>query len=365
MRFLDDVIDANRYPLAEIERATRATRKIGLGIMGWADALVALDIAYDSDAALELAGRLAAFLEDESLAASRRARRAARAISRRGRARAGSTSGQRPLRNATTTTIAPTGTISIIAGCASGIEPLYALAYRRNVLDGAELVEIDPGVPARSPRERGVRLARAVRRGRRARRRARDRRRPADVQRRFPTAHEIDVDTHVRMQAAFQRHVHAAGQQDDQPPARRHRARRQSCVPARLRARVARESPSIGTAAARARCSSPVRARAVAERAPGCPECGNVLVMQARCRLCRHCGWSVCSSERSIARSHQQARSQQYDERDLRVLATSSSEIRPSCVRDRRPDAGRRNERNPASARRCWGFFRLCERIRI
>src|SRR5213076_2198972 len=71
VRFLDDVIDANRYPLLEIERATKATRKIGLGIMGWADALAALDIAYDSDAALQLGERVAAFLEDQSLAASR------------------------------------------------------------------------------------------------------------------------------------------------------------------------------------------------------------------------------------------------------------------------------------------------------
>src|SRR5262249_23591359 len=127
----------------EIQRATLATRKIGLGIMGWADALAALGLAYDSDAALALADRVAAFLERESLAAS------AALAERRGAfptwpGSRWERAGHRPLRNPTTTTIAPTGTISIIAGCASGIEPFYALAYRRNVLDGAELTEINP-----------------------------------------------------------------------------------------------------------------------------------------------------------------------------------------------------------------------------
>jgi len=114
-----------------------------LGIMGWADALAALGIAYDSEEALALADRVATFLEDESLAAS------SALAERRGpfpawKGSRWESAGHRPLRNATTTTIAPTGTISIIAGCASGIEPLYALAYRRNVLDGAELVEVNP-----------------------------------------------------------------------------------------------------------------------------------------------------------------------------------------------------------------------------
>ena len=208
VRFLDDVIEANRYPLPEIERATKATRKIGLGVMGWADALVELGLAYDSPEARALGERLAAFVERESLAAS------TALAERRGAFPAWTGSrwhdaGRRPLRNATTTTVAPTGTISIIAGCASGIEPLYALAYRRNVLDGAELTELNPRF--RRAVERGgfgspaLFAAVAEHGGVRGRPDV-----PAELGRLFPTAHEIDVAAHVGMQAAFQRHVHAA-----------------------------------------------------------------------------------------------------------------------------------------------------------
>ncbi|HEY1816282.1 MAG TPA: ribonucleotide reductase N-terminal alpha domain-containing protein [Kofleriaceae bacterium] len=292
VRFLDDVIDANRYPLVEIERATRDTRKIGLGIMGWADALVALDIAYDSDAALELASKLARFLEDESLRASEglaavRGPFPAWTGSRWERA------GHRPLRNATTTTIAPTGTISIIAGCASGIEPLYALAYRRNVLDGAQLDEINPAFRAIAAargiasdelfaavaEHGGVRGIAGV---------------PADIERRFPTAHDVSVEMHVRMQAAFQRYVHAAVSKTINL--------RREATPAEVKAayQLAYELGCKGITVYRdgsregqVLVTGP-RATS-ASTAPGCPECGNVLVMQARCQLCRHCGWSVCS----------------------------------------------------------------------
>jgi ribonucleoside-diphosphate reductase alpha chain len=291
VRFLDDVIDANRYPLPEIERATKATRKIGLGIMGWADALVALDIAYDSDAAVALGERLACFLETESLLAS------AELAGRRGPFPAweGSrwdTAGHRPLRNATTTTIAPTGTISIIAGCASGIEPLYALAYRRNVLDGAELTEVNPMFQraavaggfaspemfASVAEHGGVRGNAAV---------------PADVQRRFPTAHDVDIAMHVRMQAAFQRHVHAAVsktinlRRDATPTdvkAAYQLAYEVGCKGITVYRDGSREGQVLVTGAR----------SAVVNSAPSCPECGSVLVVQAQCRLCRHCGWSVC-----------------------------------------------------------------------
>ncbi|HEY4055360.1 MAG TPA: ribonucleotide reductase N-terminal alpha domain-containing protein [Kofleriaceae bacterium] len=307
VRFLDDVIDANRYPLPEIERATKATRKIGLGIMGWADALAALEVAYDAPPALELAERIAKFLEDESLAASREL------AERRGSFPAWSgsrwerdgfplegvhaghdrkTEDRRPLRNATTTTIAPTGTISIIAGCSSGIEPFYALAFTRNVLDGAHLTEVNPAfrdVAAQRAFGNDELFAEvAAHGGVRGNERV-----PVEVQRVFPTAHEIDIGTHVRMQAAFQRYVHAAVSKTINLP--------RSATPADVKAAYqlayesgckgitvyrdgSREGQVLVTGARRARTDSSAH----------CPECGSVLVVQSSCRLCRHCGWSVC-----------------------------------------------------------------------
>jgi ribonucleoside-diphosphate reductase alpha chain len=291
VRFLDDVIEANRYPLLEIERATRATRKIGLGVMGWADALSTLGLAYDSDAALALADRLATFLERESLAAS------AALAERRGSFPAWQGSrwqraGHAGLRNATTTTIAPTGTISIIAGCSSGIEPLYALAYRRNVLDGAELTEINPGFQ-RVARARGfgseALFAQVAEHGGvRGRQDV-----PVDVQRAFPTAHEVSVASHVGMQAAFQRHVHAAvsktinlarGATPADVKAAYQLAYELGCKGITVYRDGSREGQVLVTGA---------RAELVAT-APACPECGGSLIVQSGCRLCRQCGWSAC-----------------------------------------------------------------------
>ncbi|MEJ7599717.1 MAG: hypothetical protein WKG01_17555, partial [Kofleriaceae bacterium] len=291
VRFLDNVIDANRYPLPEIERATKATRKIGLGIMGWADALAALGIAYDAEAALVLGDRLASFLEDESLAASRAL------AERRGtfpswKGSRWEDAGERPLRNATTTTIAPTGTISIIAGSSSGIEPLYALAYRRNVLDGAELTEINPAF-RRLAIERGFAsdalfAGVAEHGGVRGRTDV-----PEEVQRAFPTAHEIDVATHVKMQAVFQRRVHAAVSKTInlhrsatpvEVKAAYQLAYELGCKGITVYRDTSREGQVLVTGA---------RAAIIAA-SPVCPECQSTLVVQSACRLCRHCGWSVC-----------------------------------------------------------------------
>ena len=291
VRFLDDVIDANRYPLPEIEKATKATRKIGLGIMGWADALAAMGRPYDSEEAIALADRLASFLEDESLAASRAL------AEKRGPFPTWTGSrweeaGQRPLRNATTTTIAPTGTISIIAGSSSGIEPLYALAYRRNVLDGAELTEVNPAFKALAE-ERGFANAAlfegiAEHGGVRGRTDV-----PDDVQKAFPTAHEIEVAVHVRMQAVFQRRVHAAVSKTINLP--------KTATPADVKAayQLAYELGCKGITVYRdssreGQVLVTGARQAIIAASPTCPECGSMLIVQSACRLCRHCGWSVC-----------------------------------------------------------------------
>jgi ribonucleoside-diphosphate reductase alpha chain len=209
VRFLDDVIDANVYPLEQIERITHTNRKIGLGVMGWADLLIALGIPYDSQRALDLAGRVMDFVLREGRAASRQLARergpfGAWPGSRPERA------GEDPLRNATVTTVAPTGTIALLAGCSSGIEPLYAVAYVRRALDGQARLEIFHPMLERLARARGfwsetVRqhvLATGSLAGAPGV--------PEDVKALFKTAHEIAPEWHVRMQAAFQAHCENA-----------------------------------------------------------------------------------------------------------------------------------------------------------
>ncbi len=220
VRFLDDVIDVNPFPLPEITAQVRRTRRIGLGVMGWADLLTLLGIPYDSEAALELADRLMGFIRrtghDES----------ARLALERGPFAEFSQSIYRegpPLRNGTVTTIAPTGTISIIAGCSSGIEPLFALAYR-HIVEERHLTFMNPvfeaaltthglatpGLLARVAAQGTLKDIPEI---------------PEDLRRVFVTAHEIRPSWHIRMQAAFQKHTdngvsktinlpHSASEQD-------------------------------------------------------------------------------------------------------------------------------------------------------
>jgi ribonucleoside-diphosphate reductase alpha chain len=291
VRFLDDVIEANHYPLPEIERATKATRKIGLGVMGWADMLIELGIPYDSEAALELAGQLAEVLEQESLDAS------AELGEERGTFPGWDDSrwqraGHRPLRNATTTTVAPTGTISIIAGCSSGIEPLYALAYERHVLDGEVLPEVNPAF-RRTAEAHGVwsedLAARLAAHGS-----ADVPGLPDDVKAIFATAHDVSIEGHVKMQAAFQRHVHAAVSKTI------NLRRDASAADVRRAYQLAYDLGCKGITVYRdgSREGQVLRFGAIAEAAVAasmCPECGAPLLVHDRCRMCRSCGWSVCS----------------------------------------------------------------------
>ncbi len=205
VRFLDNVIEVNRYPLERIAVETRSNRKIGLGVMGFADLLIRLGIPYDSPKAEKTAEAVMGFIDAESKRESRHLAGIRGAFP----SFEGSTYDQRgepPLRNATTTTIAPTGTISIIAGCSSGIEPLFALAYERNVLGGKKLAEFHPLFCERCERDgimddelRKVVLTHGTV--------GQQDNVPDSLKKVFRTAREIPVDWHIRIQAAFQRHT--------------------------------------------------------------------------------------------------------------------------------------------------------------
>lgn len=208
VRFLDNVIDVNRFPLAEIEEATKKTRKIGLGVMGFADMLIQLGIPYDSEEALGKAKELMEFIHKNATEASMELAK--------GRGEFPSFQGSiydcpdgLRVRNATRTTIAPTGTLSIIAGCSSGIEPLFALSYTRNILDGNQLVEVNPYFEkvARSEGFYSQDLMQRLASGTRLRDIEGI---PDAIKRLFVTAHEISPQWHVEMQAAFQKSTNNA-----------------------------------------------------------------------------------------------------------------------------------------------------------
>ncbi len=205
VRFLDDVIEVNQYPLKEIDELARGNRKIGLGVMGWADMLIKMDVSYDSGEAVALGEKVMGYIDAEAKAASRKL-----AVERGAfpnfEGSVYDTTESGPIPNATVTTIAPTGTLSIIANSSSGVEPLFAVSYVRTVMDNDRLIEVNPmfeevavkrgfysqelmALIADHGTVHGIDEV------------------PADVQRVFVTAHDIAPEWHIRMQAAFQTHT--------------------------------------------------------------------------------------------------------------------------------------------------------------
>ncbi len=204
VHFLDNVIDANKYPLKEIEAITKANRKIGLGVMGFADMLIKVGVPYNSEEALQLAENLMKFIEEEA---------------RKKSVEIGEERGSFPnfeksiwkdkynaMRNATVTTIAPTGSISIIAGCSSGIEPMFAISFIRNVLGGTRLFETNPLFETIA-KERGFYSAGLLEEIAKTGSVQKIDGVPEDVKRLFVTALDIEPEWHVRMQAAFQKYT--------------------------------------------------------------------------------------------------------------------------------------------------------------
>ena len=201
VRFLDDVIDVNRYPLPAIKRMTMANRKIGLGVMGFAELLIKLGIAYDSADALSIAEKLMRFVTNEARQCSRELGLEKGSFPNFDRS---VWSSYGAMRNTTVSTIAPTGTISIIAGCSSGIEPLFAVAFVRNVLGRMlEINKLFEEVAKESGFYSKDLIVEIARRGS-----IQDIAGiPAEVKRLFVTALDILPEWHVRMQAAFQKYT--------------------------------------------------------------------------------------------------------------------------------------------------------------
>ena len=201
VRFLDNVIEVNQYPIPEIDEMTKANRKIGLGVMGFADMLMRLRVPYNSEEGVQLAREIMSFIQNAAKEASIQLGEERGSFPNYNQSIFAETG--RPMRNSTVTTIAPTGTISIIAGCSSGVEPIFALAFTRNVMDDDKLIEVNAqfeeilreeglyseDLIARVAKQGNVQGIEEI---------------PEELRKVFVTAYEVTPEWHIRMQAAFQ-----------------------------------------------------------------------------------------------------------------------------------------------------------------
>ncbi len=208
VRFLDNVIDVNKFPLPEIEAMTKKSRKIGLGVMGFADMLFQLGIAYNSDEALQTASDIMKFISEEALKASVELAKERGVFPAFEGSIYDKPDGLR-VRNAARTTIAPTGTLSIIAGCSSGIEPMFALSFTKNILDGARLIEVNPYFEEEA-RNGGFYSEELMKKLAEGAHLSDIEGVPDNVKSVFVTAHEITPEWHVKMQSAFQKQTNNA-----------------------------------------------------------------------------------------------------------------------------------------------------------
>jgi len=285
VRFLDDVIDVNNYMLPAIAERCRGNRKIGLGIMGLADAMFRLGVKYDSEEGLAFGRGVAKLLRDEAFAASQ-ALAEQRGTFPNWRGSVWDTRHGRAMRNAAVTSIAPTGTLSILAGCTGGIEPAYALAYFRRILDGRELLEVN-GPFRRYAQAAGLwseSLARKLAQGIAL----------TDIEgldeaagRLFVTARQIDPTWHVRMQAAFQEFIDGAISKTINLP--------KDASPADVEKvyQLAYDLKCKGVTVYRDGCRQG-QPMSTGPLHGECPQCRRPLDERDSCSRCRHCGAVLC-----------------------------------------------------------------------
>jgi len=314
VHFLDNVIDVSEYQIPRIAETTRQNRKIGLGVMGWADLLILLGIPYDSEQAINLAEEVMRFISTEALEAS------IRLAEKRGPfprwfqesiyKESESSQANRPRRNAAVTTIAPTGTISLIANCSSGIEPIYSIAFKRLSFESDQLTFFHPIFEQRM-REAGL-LSEELIKLVAASGSVHDiPGLPAELCRVFVTAHEIAPEWHVKMQAAFQKHIDAAVSKTINFPSGATTedvrqayllAHRLGCKGITVYRDGSREHQVLSTAPEDLNQPATLTSagKAEMEREENllfakniCPDCGESLRQNGGCLYCT-CGYSVC-----------------------------------------------------------------------
>jgi ribonucleoside-diphosphate reductase alpha chain len=285
VHFLDNVLDANSYPADAVRKATLQNRKIGLGVMGFADVLVALGMPYASTAAAALAEELMGFIQERAKLASGQLARTRTPFPNFDRSRLNA-EGNAPLRNACVTSIAPTGTISLLADCSSGIEPFFALSYRREVIGSTKIVDIHPQLVRRLRSEAAD--PEALLKHVRATGRLDTPSAPEKLRQLFATAHEIAPEWHIKIQAAFQRHIDTSVSKTINLG--------NSARPAEIADayRLAFESGCKGVTVFRDGCKQGQILRAGVD-SEHCPECAEPFVMQAGCQTCGSCGYSICN----------------------------------------------------------------------
>ncbi|MBN2266927.1 MAG: adenosylcobalamin-dependent ribonucleoside-diphosphate reductase [Candidatus Babeliaceae bacterium] len=301
VHFLDNTIDMNRYPLPAIEKMAKGLRRIGLGVMGFADMLIMLDIPYNSEQAVDMAEKIMSFVNDEARKTSERC------AEERGAFPWFEKSlfyerGEKPLRNVARTTIAPTGTISTIAGCSGGIEPIFALVHKRKSLwtekgATAELFVTNTLFEERLRKE-GVMSPELMEEVAVTGTVAHSDKVPAELKRIFVTSHEIAPEWHIRVQAAFQRHVNNAVSKTINMP---HEATIDDVKNAYLLSyrlgckgitiyRDGSRSVQVLTAG-----TGYKPAKAAVSLCPTCPECSAPIEAGEGCFKCLVCGYSKCS----------------------------------------------------------------------
>jgi len=290
VRFLDGVIDVNHYLLPEIEEQTLANRKIGLGIMGFADLLFQLGVPYDSAEALATADELMTCVSTEAKAESCRLAESRGVFPNYPQSVFAAQGVKR--RNATVTTIAPTGTISLIAGCSGGVEPIFALCYVRMVLGHPSQAHLHPLFEAKAAPYLSESVRQSISRIGSIRNLKQI---PESIRRVFVTAHDIAPEWHVRMQAVFQRHVENAVSKTANLP---HTATRRDIEGVFL---LAHELGCKGITVFRDGCKGEqvLRAGELTENGPvgaqACPECGGTMVEASACVSCLSCGYAFCT----------------------------------------------------------------------